>query len=1173
MQASQQVQQYFDKLNDELRRSYEFAQEARSKGYDPEDKVNIPLAKDIAERVEGLISAVCQQILGSGVAQRIRQLEEKFGSLDWRVAMIVAEEVAKQKYFKASSQKEAIEVGIRVGLAYITLGVIAAPLEGFIELREKSRRDGKKYLSLFFAGPIRAAGGTAGAVSVIIADYVRKRMGYERYDPEEPEIKRSVMEILDYHERITNLQYFPSEKEVEFIVRNLGVEINGDPTEELEVSNYKDLPRIETNRLRGGMCLVLAEGIAQKSPKLWKRLKEWGKEYGLEWDFLEGFLELQKTMKAKGVVREKQEKGITPNYTYIKDLVAGRPVLSYPLQKGGFRLRYGRSRTSGFAADCLHPATMVLLNNYIATGTQLKVERPGKATVISPCDTIEGPIIRLDNGSVVLVESESQARQLRDQVSEIIFLGDILVNYGDFSENNHVLVPAGYCEEWHIREMERATVNMFGSLDIEKLAEYLDMNHGTLTSIMKNTKHRIDFNTAHHISSKLGVPLHPRFTYHWKELKKEDLAELISWLDHGRTEIQNNQIEKIILQKSESKRHLEKIGIPHMLVNNEFIVIEKDDAKALLHSLGFTRGKPGAATDETSEDVLSTINKISKMKIMDKSGTFIGSRMGRPEKAKMRKLKGSPHVLFPVGEEGGRMRSFQAAMAAGRITADFPIFLCEKCEKETIFSVCEDCGAKTKKKHLCNVCGPQDEKQCKKHGDNTSHVTKSIDIKAYFDKFLKQIKTKNYPDMIKGVKGTSNRDHVPEHPIKGILRAENRIYVNKDGTTRYDMIEMPITHFKPREIRAPIEKLKQLGYTRDINGKELTDKNQIIELLPQDIILPSCDTSPDDKADDTLLNVCNYIDDLLEKLYRLPRFYNLNSKHDLIGHLIVGLAPHTSAGILGRIIGFSNTQGMFCHPMMHAAMRRNCDGDEACVMMLMDSLLNFSRSFLPDKRGSRTMDAPLVLTSTLIPSEIDDEVHGMDVAYEYPLELYHAALEYKYPWEVKIDQIKHRLGTEKQYEKMGFTHDTTDFNLGVRVSSYKTIPTMEDKMKGQMELAEKIRAVNVGDVARLVIEKHFLKDIKGNLRKFSTQKFRCGKCNEKFRRPPLSGKCTNCGGDIIFTISEGSIIKYLEPSLSLASKYNVPIYLKQTLDLLQRRVDGVFGKEKEKQQGLGRWFG
>ena len=127
-------------------------------------------------------------------------------------------------------------------------------------------------------------------------------------------------------------------------------------------------------------------------------------------------------------------------------------------------------------------------------------------------------------------------------------------------------------------------------------------------------------------------------------------------------------------------------------------------------------------------------------------------------------------------------------------------------------------------------------------------------------------------------------------------------------------------------------------------------------------------------------------------------------------------------------------------------------------------------------------------------------------------------------------------------------------------------------MKAQMNIAKKIRAVDEDDVARLVIEKHFIRDIKGNLRKFSLQQFRCVACNEKYRRPPLVGKCTKCGGKIIFTISEGSIVKYMQPCLDLDEHYKLPTFLSQSLKLLKLRIEGVFGREKEKQEGLGKFF-
>ena len=137
--------------------------------------------------------------------------------------------------------------------------------------------------------------------------------------------------------------------------------------------------------------------------------------------------------------------------------------------------------------------------------------------------------------------------------------------------------------------------------------------------------------------------------------------------------------------------------------------------------------------------------------------------------------------------------------------------------------------------------------------------------------------------------------------------------------------------------------------------------------------------------------------------------------------------------------------------------------------------------------------------------------------------------------------------------------------------SLQDLPTMKEKVVGQMEVGRKLRAVDEDDVARLVIERHFLRDIKGNLRKFSQQSFRCVKCNEIYRRPPLTGVC-ECSGKLVFTIAEGSVKKYMDPALNLAITYDLPKYLQQTLELLKNRIESVFGKEPETQEGLGKWF-
>ncbi|MDO8628735.1 MAG: DNA polymerase II large subunit, partial [Nanoarchaeota archaeon] len=190
----------------------------------------------------------------------------------------------------------------------------------------------------------------------------------------------------------------------------------------------------------------------------------------------------------------------------------------------------------------------------------------------------------------------------------------------------------------------------------------------------------------------------------------------------------------------------------------------------------------------------------------------------------------------------------------------------------------------------------------------------------------------------------------------------------------------------------------------------------------------------------------------------------------------------------------------------------------------------------------------------------------------YPLELYHAAQNYEPTANIKIARVQDYLGTERESTGFLFTHDTKDINNGVRCSSYKFIPTMQEKVEKQMDVAEKIRAVDERDVARLIIERHFIRDIKGNLRKFSSQQFRCVGCNEKYRRPPLQGNCLKCSGRIIFTIAEGSIIKYLGPSLDLAEKYQLPAYLRQSLAITKIRIESIFGKPPEMQEGLNKWF-
>ena len=78
----------------------------------------------------------------------------------------------------------------------------------------------------------------------------------------------------------------------------------------------------------------------------------------------------------------------------------------------------------------------------------------------------------------------------------------------------------------------------------------------------------------------------------------------------------------------------------------------------------------------------------------------------------------------------------------------------------------------------------------------------------------------------KGVKELINQDRIAEPLEKGLVRQNYGLTVFKDGTVRFDATNSPLTQFKPSWIGTSIEKLKDLGYSHDIDGRPLEDPEQ-----------------------------------------------------------------------------------------------------------------------------------------------------------------------------------------------------------------------------------------------------------------------------------------------------------------------------------------------------------
>ena len=1697
-------ERYFERIEAELDDAFAAAREAKARGGDPSEEIEIPVARDMADRVENILGI-------DGVAERVRELEGEMSREE--AALELVTDFVDGTVGDYDGRAGKVEGAVRTAVALLTEGVVAAPIEGIDRVELLENDDGTEFVNVYYAGPIRSAGGTAQALSVLVADYARALLGIEGYRARSDEVERYAEEIGLY-DKETGLQYTPSDAETRFIAEHLPIMLDGEATGDEEVSGFRDLERVDTNNARGGMCLVLAEGIALKAPKIQRYTRGLDE---VDWPWLQDLIDGNYgagTADGDGDSRDESgEDGAVdtdaaeeapagpprpePSKKYLRDLIAGRPVFGHPSEPGGFRLRYGRARNHGFATGGVHPATMHLVDDFLATGTQIKTERPGKAHGIVPVDTIEGPTVKLASGEVRRVDDVDEAKEIRNGVDAILDLGEYLVNYGEFVENNHPLAPASYTVEWWCHDMDAA------GADLQALEDdpHVDLAHPAAAEAL-------EWATTH------DAPLHPTYTYCWHDISVAAFDALAtaaseaSWAEADGLAMPDDRDDgrghgaegrTLVLPRSETVTDaLETLLVAHTQGEDTVTV---PDALPFVRSLGLTPALERTWTladlpaevrqHDDGDNAVEAANVVAPFRLRERAPTRIGARMGRPEKSESRDLSPAVHTLFPIGEAGGNTRSFaEAANYAptmehpqGRVDVELGRRACPDCATETFRARCPDCNAPTDAVYVCPDCDREVEPdesgraecpRCETLASPTQYVT--LDANDEYRNAMTGVgERENAFGTLKGVKGLTSKEKVPEPVEKGILRAKNGVSVFKDGTVRYDMTDLPVTSVRPAELDVTAEDFRELGYHEDIDGEPLRHDDQLVELKVQDIVLS-------DGAAEHMLRTADFVDDLLTQYYDTEPFYDVDTREDLVGELVFGMAPHTSAAVVGRVVGFTSAAVGYAHPYFHAAKRRNCfhpdtklwyededgvthherieafvegyldeetaetddfgtlvdhlgsldgtlqvpslrddgsqslqpveavskhpapdhmvriethsgreltvtpdhrvhtyeaelgrivsveareldestplvtprhldslrpcreaqrfdllaefiatdevdddrlmvkglekdrlyelftdrladkwdgefyplqstadhlgltkktlsnylyresipvsllaeffdttddllafvpedatlgmkrdrteidrfvdltervatllgyyaaegfareqetpkgtvhqtticgtedearqffvetlreefgvdpyeenhakvttsgrllrvffdtvldagvlahtkrvpqcifgasdelvgaylsgyfsgdgtvtdgglgieattvstelrddvvalltrlglnpridhvepvplhrkfpdayaiddesmtapsfvigvsshdvvrfaersgfhlsrkqtrldenveavtprgtrvydggsddylvdsvdsveyvpsdtdntycltvektnsliasdmsvnqcDGDEDCVMLLLDGLLNFSRSFLPNQRGGK-MDAPLVMSSRIDPSEIDDEAHNIDIATSYPHEFYEATREMADPEDVDIPIAESTLGTVDEYRGFDHTHDTTDIALGPDLSAYKTLDDMDKKMDGQLELARKLHAVDETDVAERIIEYHFLPDLIGNLRAFSRQETRCRDCGEKYRRMPLSGDCRECGGEVSLTVYQGSVSKYMETARRVAEEYGARPYTKQRLEILNKALESVFENDHNRQSGI-----
>jgi len=1107
---------YEQDLLGEINTLYDLASKAKEKSEDPIPMVESKIVFSHGETLEYLLGL-------EGLANRFEELCKQLPRS--QVPFKIAEDVIYGRFGSFEDEARAL-LAIRAGLGCITPpGSTAAPLEGITSARLKQNPDRSNYLAIYFAGPMRSAGGTEQALSILIGDFVRSALHLSNYIPSPEEIARFIEEYKICERKVSRFQYRTSEEQLLFVLQRMPIEVTGVGTDPFEVLTHKNLPRIETNFIRGGALRVLIDGFIGRAEKVLKFVRELNLS---GWDWLS------------------EVKATRTESSHMNEVLIGRPVLSSVNSFGGFRIRYGRARNTGLAAIGVHPNTMGVVDSFVAVGSQLRIDRPGKSSVVVPVDSIEPPVVKLKDGSVVKLEGAVDWAEIDPQIKEVLFLGDILISVGDYIENNKRLDVSAFTGEWWAASLAQKASELPDG--IKSAAQLLETDEERLALFLSAPpKSYPDFKEALKIATRFGIPLHPRYVNFWERCTGDEVLELCKFLKQ-KAQFMDNGI--VFHSDSSIDEILNKAVMLHRADGGTTTVI--DSSVPLIHLLCTTAS---LVLPQSKESGLSYIARALNIPLKETIGSTISARFGRPEAAKPRLMKPPVNLLFPVGNAGGPSRDLRKAEGKGSIKVEIINRRCPSCNIRTFHTKCPECSKDTIEQRTCPKCGsPCENFTCKKCGsEGRPFGQMTVNLQQEIRRAQEAIGLHSLPNRIKGVKSLMNDERIAEPLEKGILRAAFNLFVYRDGTCRFDASNAPLTAFKPKETGTGLHRLLELGYDRDVEGKPLSSEDQLVFLKPQDVLMPR-------KAISFLVGLSKFLDRSLQT-HGLEPCYRASNEGDLIGKHIISISPHTVGGIVGRIIGFTGAEVLYAHPYYHQAKRRDCDGDADSFTLALDVFMNFSKRYTPSRPGGK-MDSPLVVFPIINPREIDDQIYNMENSASLPLAFYTISEQRSSPSELR--DIVNLVGPEAP-AVLACTHATQDVTAGPLISKYRTIKTASEKFLAQLNLLDRLSSLNKKKILQNILDTHLIRDFSGNVKALYSSGFRCTKCGERYRRPPLSGHCRRCGYVVQPNVFVSNVVKYFNMIELLTSKYELDPYYLEALKSLGQELKHLPSRTEKKE--------
>ena len=1069
--------------------------EIKSNGLDPQGTLESYFEDLLPEKVGRLLNNL-----------QIAEIIKSCDSTKERVVFIKEIIDKLLEYYKDSSTLSKLDLCLRVATAVYTEGVVTAPIDGIktIEITQDQA------VKLEFAGPIRAAGGTGCAIIVMLAEYLRKKFDLKAHRPKEEQVERFISEALQYIKKHPT-QIRPSKEQIEFVIRNCPIMIDGVQTEKQEVLVHKFITNIAKPRIRGPGVLVVVEGFIVRCKKLFKYLKT----LDLEWDWLYSLSTLgEKYRKIAGARTTSDSK---------YSLSIGRPVISESTSLKGLSIRIGTTPTTQIAGTNVHPKLLNLLR-FVNLGSQLVVSLPGKATTITGvCEDLRAPLVLYKEGL------KEYIYDTYNQVLKIVDPGEILISAGDFVEFNKTLPPRDYCngcfrhdtnyevdldllteEELFKLELKYPKVKIppkFSlSLDALNYAEYLKLRTLDLEKI---TKEHPDFSFYVDSLLKLGAPY--------------DLVNQKPCLKYGK-------VFEYYMGRTLDLNYFEYLELKETFVSKGSGLVEYLNSKL-----------------------------ESKIKLGERGLLIITARVGRAESVNMTKLKPKEsHSLCEYNPLGGKGTFWNNILKKPTQKCKFNLRYCFTCKEESVYRKCFK-GHETQVVTYCETCKLYFKDILETHLEHKCYTKKEI-VRNYLQEFRsveQLLKSTLSINQSKNLKTLSSKTMAyPEALLKGFLRSYFDLPVSKDGTFRISATNLSTTHFTARQIHTSLEDLYELGYTKDLEGKLLDSLDQIIPLKLNDVIVPEVSIK-------ILLKASKFIDLLLIHYYKTEPYYEAQSFKDLLGVSIYSISPHTSNAPLGRIIGYTKNLGLYCHPIMVVNRRRDTDGDSDTFGLITDLYLNGSKEYVQHKSGA-LMSVPLNLTRNFYLDEVGMEILGRELYQDYYKGLLNNNLK-AYP--VEFLKTLSRVGNQnsKYLSEEKYLFNTPGFKLNTESiqNMYKDAQSNSEKIDMVLKLQNLLPGIDQTDCIVGLIEGHLIPDIIGNMNAYFRQDLKCDHCSYVYHVEPLNLTCYNCKiGTLKFTVYPGMVQKYVPLILKLKGLVKLPSALDQRIRNLLNTLNSIFNHHK-----------